>query len=136
MGNSSPPSWRPSSTTFGGERDAGEAADVNLVGRNSCGGVDGLVVGRRQVRQQHVPVGSFVVADHEEHLGQNMVDPLDADVGAGVVSAGVDVADANAVVDYDRLLGSELLPIVGEESRRAPPERGMYSLSKCRRCRQ
>ena len=52
-----------------------------------------------------------------------MVDPLDAAVGAGVVGAGVDLADANAVVDDGRQLRGELLTIVGEERHRAPPER-------------
>ena len=44
-----------------------------------------------------------------------MVDPLDAAVGAGVIGARVDLADANAVVDDGRKLGGELLTIVGEE---------------------
>ena len=52
-----------------------------------------------------------------------MVDPLDAAAGAGVVGAGVDLADANAVVDGGRQLGGELLTIVGEERHRASPER-------------
>ena len=52
-----------------------------------------------------------------------MVDPLDVGIGAGVIIDGVDLADANWVVDDGRQLGGELLAIVGEERHRAPPER-------------
>ena len=90
------------------------------------GDVDGVVIGRRRVRQQHVPVGSLLVANRGEHLlGEYVVDQLDAAVGAGVVGAGVDLAEANAVVDDGRQLWGELLTIVGEERHRAPPERGV-----------
>ena len=65
----------------------------------------------------------LLVANHGEHLGQYMVDPLDASVGAGVMAAGVDLADANTVEDDGRQLGGELLTIVGEERHWAPPER-------------
>ena len=67
-----------------GEREAGEAADVDFLGRKPGGGVDGIVVGRRNVWQQHVPIVLLFVSDHGEHLGQDMVDALDAAVGAGL----------------------------------------------------
>ena len=41
------------------EREAGKAGDVDVVGRKSCGGVDGVFAGRRCVWQKHVPVGIF-----------------------------------------------------------------------------
>ena len=65
----------------------------------------------------------LLVANHGEYPGQYMVDPLDAAVGAGVIGTGVDLADANAVVDDGRQLGGKLLTIIGEERHRAPPER-------------
>ena len=40
-----------------------------------------------------------------------------------MIGAGVDLVDANAVVDDGRQLGDEVLTIVGEERHRAPPER-------------
>ena len=49
----------------------------------------------------------LLVANHGEHLGQYMVDPLDAAVGVGVIGAGVDLADADGVVDDIRQLGDE-----------------------------
>ena len=109
--------------SFGRERDAGMVADVDLVGCKSRGRVDGVVVGRRHVRQPHVKICLFSVANHGERLGQHMVDPLNADVGAGVVSASVDHADANAVIGDGRQPVAKLLPTVGEECHRAPPER-------------
>ena len=59
-------------------------------------------------------------------MGHHMVDPLDAAVDAGLVSAGVDLADANAVVDTGHQLGGELLSIIGQDCHRAPPERGVF----------
>ena len=43
-----------------GEREAGKAADVDLVGRKPCGSVYGVVVG-------HVPIGLLFVADSTPH---------------------------------------------------------------------
>ena len=50
------------------EREAGKAVDMNFVGRKSFCGVDGVVVGRRHVRQQHVPVDLFCVAKIMESI--------------------------------------------------------------------
>ena len=72
---------------------------MDLVGRKSCGGGCGVVVGQRDVRQQRVPVGLLFVAAPGEHLGQDVVDALYAAVGARVVVAGVDLVDPKAVVD-------------------------------------
>ena len=97
-----------------GEREAGEAADVDFVGRKPGAGVDGIIVGRRNVWQQHVPIGLLFVSDHGEHLGQDMVDALDAAVGAGVVGAGVDLVGPKALVYGASKLGSEVESIVRE----------------------
>ena len=107
------------------EREAGKEVAVNLVGRKSCCSVGEVVAGRRHFRQQHLPVGLFFVANHREHLGED-VDLLDAAAGAEVISAGVDFADANAVVDDGHQVGGELLSIVGDECHRAPPKPDVF----------
>ena len=99
-----------------GEWEAGKATGVDLVGRKPCGGVYGVVVGRGDVQQQHVPIGLLFVAEHGEHLGQGVVDALDAAVGAGVVGAGVDLVDPKAVVNGAGKLGSEVESVVRELS--------------------
>ena len=98
-----------------GEREAREAADMDFVGSQPGGGVDGIVVGRRNVWQQHVPIGLLFVSDHGEHLGQDMVGAIDAAVGAGVVGAGVDLVDPKAVVNGASKLGSEVESVVREK---------------------
>ena len=98
-----------------GEREAGEAADVDFLGRKPGGGVDGIVVGRRNVWQQHVSIGLLFVSDNGEHLGQDVVDALDAAVGAGMVGAGVDLVDPKAVVNGAGKLGSEVESVIREE---------------------
>ena len=69
------------------------------LGASPVAAFDGIVVGRRNVWQQPVPIGLLFVSDHGEHLGQDVVDALDAAVGAGVVGAGVDLVDPKGVVD-------------------------------------
>ena len=99
---------------------------MDFVGRKPGGGVDGIVVGRRNVWQQHVPIGSLFVSDHGEHLGQDMVDALDAAVGAGVVSAGVDLVDPKAVVIGVSKLGIEVESVVREERHWAAPKGDVF----------
>lgn len=52
-----------------------------------------------------------------------MVDALDAAAGAGMVGAGGNVVDAEALVGGARMFGAELEPIVGKESKGSSPER-------------
>ena len=92
-------------------------------------GVDGDVVGRRHVKQQPAPFGLLFVANREENLGQHMIDPLDAAVGARVVSAGVGLADANAVVDDGRQVEDDLSTL-SEGNVTGNPQRRVYSLCK------
>ena len=90
------------------EREARKAANVDFVGHKPCSGVHGIVVGRRHVWQQRVPVGLLFVFDHRYHLGHHMVDALDAAVGAGVAGPGVNVTDTKAFVDDVRKLGGNV----------------------------
>lgn len=45
--------------------------------------VDGVVVGRLDVRQAYIPVVLLCVAAHGQHHGHVAVDTLDAAIGAG-----------------------------------------------------
>lgn len=64
-----------------------------------CSGVDGIVVGNRRGKW-NVPGALLISVDHSlRAFCDHVIDALDAADGAGVVEAGVDIYDANALVD-------------------------------------
>ena len=82
-----------------GEGEVRKAADVYFVGGEPCSGVDGVVVCALHVWELLVPDGLLFVDHHGEHQGYRMIEALDAAVSAGVVGAGGDLVNAEALVE-------------------------------------
>ena len=82
-----------------GEGEARKASNVYIVGGEPCSGVDGVVVCALHVWELLVPDGLLFVDHHGEHQGYRMIEALDAAVSAGVVGAGGDLVNAEALVE-------------------------------------
>ena len=82
-----------------GEGEARKASNVYIVGGEPCSSVDGVVVCALHVWELLVPDGLLFVDHHGEHQGYRMIEALDAAVSAGVVGAGGDLVNAEALVE-------------------------------------
>ena len=82
-----------------GEGEARKAADVYFVRGDPCSGVDGVVVCALHVWELHVPVVLQFVDHHGKHQGHRIIEALDAAVSSGMVGAGGDLVNAEALVE-------------------------------------
>ena len=64
-----------------------ESAHVDLVGRQTRRRSDGIVVSEIDVGQMRVPIVLSLVGDHSQHLGHNVVYPLNAPVAVRMIGA-------------------------------------------------
>ena len=64
-----------------------ESAHVDLVGRQTHRRADGIVVRIFYVGQMQVPIVVSLVDDHSQHLGHNVVCPLNTPVTVGMIGA-------------------------------------------------
>ena len=77
-----------------GEREAGKAIHMHLIGGEPGGGADGAATSKFHVRQVDVPVVLSFIDDHCEHLIHGVIDALDATVAIEMVGTRSDFLHA------------------------------------------
>ena len=80
------------------EREAREPTNVNLVGGQSSGCADRIIVGELHVRQLRIPIVLAFVDDHSQHLGHCVVNVLHTTVTALMVGAGGDFSNTKMLI--------------------------------------
>ena len=94
-----------------------------FVGDDPCRGVDGVVVCALHVWELLVPVGSLFTDQYGKHQSHRIIKALDATVSAGLIGAGGDLVNAEALVKSAGKVRSKLKSVVGNEGDEASPER-------------
>ena len=95
---------------------------MNLVGGQTSGDADRIVVGKLPVRQLRLPIASALVGTHSQHFGHCVVNTLHTTVTTRVVGAGDDFSNTKKLADNVQILGAELEAVLREDITRAPPK--------------
>ena len=99
-----------------------ECAHVDLVGCQTRRRADGIVVSEFYVGQMQVPIDLFLVDDNSQHLGHDMVHPLNAPVTVRMIVACSNVLHTQQPIYSLCKFGAELQSIVREYGARAPAQ--------------
>ena len=105
------------------EREAWQQPHTDLVQSRTCGGADGIVVRKLDMRDLFIPVVSELVADHCLHLGHRVVYTFHPIVAVWVIGVGGDFSSPEKLINGVRKLGAELEADIRKEAARAPPQR-------------
>ena len=82
------------------EREAREPAHVHLVGDQTSGDTDRIVVGELRVRQLRIPIGWAFVDDYIQNFDHCVVNALHTTVTAWTLGAGGDFSNTKKLM-YD-----------------------------------
>ena len=100
---------------------AGEAVHVHLIGDQSGGGTDKIIVSKFHVWQMGIPIILPLADDHSEHLSHGMIYALDAVVAVRMIGTCPNFSRAEELVHSVRQLGAELEAVVRENTNGASP---------------
>ena len=98
---------------------------VHLIeGHPGCG-TDGIIVRKFHVRKMSIPIILSLLDNHSEHLSHGVIHALDVAVAVRMIGACCNFVHAVQLADSVRQLGAEMEAVVGEETNRTSPQRGV-----------
>ena len=119
------------------ERESWHPAHIDLVGSQTSGGADGIVVRKFDTRELFIAVVSELVDDHCQLLGYRVVYTFHPTVAVWVVGAGRDFSNPEKLIKRRAIVWSRSGDRCPQRMLRPHPQKGTYNgWRKCWPCPQ